>query len=67
MLPVATPPNAIVFSYGGIKVSDMLKTGFLMNITSLLVLMVMINTLGVPIYGIDTFPDWANDTSTSCF
>ncbi|XP_066301737.1 solute carrier family 13 member 2-like [Branchiostoma lanceolatum] len=59
MLPVATPPNAIVFSYGGIKVSDMVKTGFLMNITSLLVLMVMVNTLGVPIYGIDTFPDWA--------
>ncbi|XP_066301748.1 solute carrier family 13 member 2-like [Branchiostoma lanceolatum] len=67
MLPVATPPNAIVFSYGGIKVSDMVKTGFLMNITSLLVLMVMINTLGVPIYDINTFPSWANDTSTPCF
>ncbi|XP_066301758.1 Na(+)/citrate cotransporter-like [Branchiostoma lanceolatum] len=67
MLPVATPPNAIVFSYGGIKVSDMVKTGFLMNITSLLVLMVMINTLGVPIYDINTFPPWANDTSTPCF
>ncbi|KAI8504940.1 Solute carrier 13, partial [Branchiostoma belcheri] len=59
MLPVATPPNAIVFSYGGIKVSDMVKTGFLMNLTSLLVLMVMINTLGVPIYGINEFPSWA--------
>ncbi|XP_035691440.1 solute carrier family 13 member 2-like [Branchiostoma floridae] len=67
MLPVATPPNAIVFSYGGIKVSDMVKTGFFMNITSLLVLMVMINTLGVPIYDINTFPSWANDTSTPCF
>ncbi|XP_078600289.1 solute carrier family 13 member 2-like [Branchiostoma floridae x Branchiostoma japonicum] len=67
MLPVATPPNAIVFSYGGIKVSDMVKTGFVMNITSLLVLMVMINTLGVPIYDINTFPSWANDTSTPCF
>ncbi|XP_035691436.1 solute carrier family 13 member 2-like isoform X1 [Branchiostoma floridae] len=59
MLPVATPPNAIVFSYGGIKVSDMVKTGFLMNLTSLLVLMVSINTLGVPIYNLNTFPDWA--------
>jgi len=26
MLPAATPPNAVAFSYGGIKVKDMVRT-----------------------------------------
>ncbi|XP_046861712.1 solute carrier family 13 member 5-like isoform X2 [Xenia sp. Carnegie-2017] len=33
MLPVATPPNAIVFSSGYLKVTDMVKTGIVLNIT----------------------------------
>ena len=32
MLPMGTPPNAIVFSSGHIKLKHMLKTGFVMNI-----------------------------------
>nr|XP_023834193.1 solute carrier family 13 member 2-like isoform X2 [Salvelinus alpinus] len=32
MLPVATPPNAIAFSYGNLKVMDMAKAGFVLNI-----------------------------------
>jgi sodium-dependent dicarboxylate transporter 2/3/5 len=32
MLPMGTPPNAIVFASGHIKLKDMLKTGFVMNI-----------------------------------
>ena len=38
MLPIATPPNAIVFSTGYIKQSEMVKVGFLLNIISILVI-----------------------------
>jgi sodium-dependent dicarboxylate transporter 2/3/5 len=32
MLPMGTPPNAIVFSSGYIRMKDMIQTGFVMNI-----------------------------------
>jgi len=32
MLPVATPPNAIVFSTNTFKISDMIRMGFMLNI-----------------------------------
>lgn len=37
MLPVATPPNAIVFGTGKIRIIDMVKTGFVLNIMSVIV------------------------------
>jgi len=40
MLPVATPPNAIVFSSGYIKIPDMARTGFWMNIISIVVIVI---------------------------
>lgn len=42
MLPVATPPNAIVFGSGQVKQSEMVKTGFVLN----LVCIVVIATVG---------------------
>lgn len=42
MLPVATPPNAIVFSSGKVKIQDMIKTGFILNILSILIIFVFV-------------------------
>ena len=38
MMPMGTPPNAIVFSSGHIKLKDMLKAGFVMNIISIILI-----------------------------
>ncbi|NP_001086781.1 solute carrier family 13, member 2 [Xenopus laevis] len=62
MLPVATPPNAIVFSYGHLRVSDMVKTGIVMNIIGIICTTISINTWGRPMFSLDTFPQWANST-----
>jgi sodium-dependent dicarboxylate transporter 2/3/5 len=42
MLPVATPPNAVVFGSGYLKIPDMVKKGFLLNITSILIITIMV-------------------------
>ncbi|XP_077897206.1 solute carrier family 13 member 2-like [Ictidomys tridecemlineatus] len=67
MLPVATPPNAIVFSFGGLKVSDMAQVGFLLNIIGVLVITLAINSWAIPIFDLHTFPFWAHsNTMTQC-
>ena len=38
MMPMGTPPNAIVFSSGHIKLKDMIKAGFAMNIISIILI-----------------------------
>lgn len=38
MMPMGTPPNAIVFSSGHIKLKDMIKAGFVMNIVSIILI-----------------------------
>ncbi|KAM8852929.1 Na(+)/citrate cotransporter isoform 1-T1 [Synchiropus picturatus] len=62
MLPVATPPNAIVFSYGYLKVADMARTGIVMNIIGILCITLAINSWGKAMFNLDTFPSWANVT-----
>jgi sodium-dependent dicarboxylate transporter 2/3/5 len=37
MLPVATPPNAIVFATGRITIPQMVRAGFILNITGIII------------------------------
>uniref|UniRef100_A0A673BTY8 Solute carrier family 13 member 2-like n=1 Tax=Sphaeramia orbicularis TaxID=375764 RepID=A0A673BTY8_9TELE len=62
MLPVATPPNAIAFSFGNLRVLDMVKAGFMLNIIGILSINLGINTWGFAMFNMGTFPDWANVT-----
>lgn len=51
MMPVATPPNAIVFSYEEMKLSDMVRAGFLLNILAIAVAFGIFITLGPLVFG----------------
>ena len=42
MLPVATPPNAVVFGSGYLKISDMMKAGIWMNILSIIIIALLV-------------------------
>ena len=42
MMPVATPPNAIVYASGKIKIGDMIKAGFWLNVLSVLLIVLLI-------------------------
>lgn len=62
MLPVATPPNAIVFSAAKMDPVEMMKSGWFMNIVCVIVICVLMETWGDVIFNSKDFPAWANTT-----
>jgi solute carrier family 13 (sodium-dependent dicarboxylate transporter), member 2/3/5 len=61
MLPVATPPNAIVFGSERIRIAEMARTGFFINIIGVIIVSILFYVIGQNIFGIDiqSFPEWA--------
>lgn len=53
MLPVATPPNAIVFGSGEISIWQMARAGVVLNLLAIALITVGVILLGPPILGID--------------
>lgn len=53
MLPIATPPNAIVFSFGHIEMKDMIRKGFALNLISTILITLSIYFLMELVLGID--------------
>ena len=38
MMPISTPPNAVVYSSGQIKIKQMMRVGFVLNIATIVLL-----------------------------
>ncbi len=55
MLPVATPPNAVVFGSGYLKIVDMVRAGFWMNIFSIFVITLIVYFLLPRLWGFNPF------------
>lgn len=59
MLPVGTPPNAIIFGTGKLKIIEMVKTGFALNVFSTILIVLFAYFMLPLIFNIDltTFPE----------
>jgi len=60
MLPVATPPNAIIFGTKRVTILMMAKTGFVLNLIGIVVVALVTYYWGINVFGIDlnAVPNW---------
>lgn len=61
MLPIATPPNAIIYSCPLVESRDMIRAGFWLNLICIVALVLMAYTLTILVFDITpgVLPDWA--------
>lgn len=62
MLPVATPPNAVVYGSGYVRIPDMARAGIGMNLIGIVMLTILTYILAMPVFGIvlNHIPPWAH-------
>jgi sodium-dependent dicarboxylate transporter 2/3/5 len=62
MLPTATPPNAIIFGTDRINIATMVRTGFVLNMLGVVVVVIVTWLLGGSVFGIEpgVLPAWVN-------
>jgi sodium-dependent dicarboxylate transporter 2/3/5 len=61
MLPVATPPNAIVFGTGEVRMADMIRSGIIMNLVGVVLVTATVYLVGLAVFNINpgVMPPWA--------
>ncbi len=60
MLPVATPPNAIIFGSNKIKISQMSRFGILLNLIAIVIITIFVYIIAINVFNIDinNIPSW---------
>lgn len=63
MLPVGTPPNAIAFGTGRVRLDQMARYGFVLNLIGIVLVSLFTVTWMIPVMGIslERLPDWASN------
>jgi sodium-dependent dicarboxylate transporter 2/3/5 len=66
MMPVATPPNAIVFGSGRLSVGEMARIGIVLNLLGAVVITLVVYFAGSIVFDIDpgVVPEWATSIAT---
>jgi len=61
MMPVGTPPNAIVFGSGLVTLPQMARAGFLLNVLLVPIIVALVLLLGPLVFDLrlDSVPSWA--------
>ena len=53
MMPIATPPNAIVFGSSSLRIIDMVKAGLILDLIAIILIIVGMYLWGIPVLGIE--------------